>query len=1001
MPVKGWWRMWLGVLLLGGTPVSGFILLSFDPGASRVNFEWSQAEAGVPFIIHGAGSDDLAPEVVYQVIRHSFQLWEEVPTTRIRFVDQGLIDAVVPDEEDGVNLIYFDETGEFFFAPPGTGVIAVTHVVADGSGRLHDADIVFNGRDWRFVTGNRLARLAGAGEADLDATALHEAGHFLGLDHSPLAEHPETTPTMTPFQIPGTLALRSLEPDDIAGASFLYPAPGFIRATGTISGRVADRDDSLLVGAQVMAENLDTGALFSTLTGADVKARTKGDYILRALPPGPYRLRLSPTQFSPESFDIGDTYAEFARNFPEEFYDNIRQAALAQVVDVEAGRFVGRIDFTSGFSRPGFPLLEPVVVPNNTPDDRGPYIVRVKTEDAVAGTLVYCSSTGLDTVRLALEETAPNQYRAQIPGQPVGTGISYQIQVADAQGRTSFFPHPDTWARFEVVALSGAPLAFAALRGESALAVWDTGDRREVARVLMDQGPIQVLAGPQGQRLYVSNLDADEIAVVSTATFQVVDRIGVAAGPLDMALDPNGGTLYVTNSSAAQVTAIDLETHAARTIGLDGLDDGPYGVAAGEQWLYAADLVGNQVLAFDREGTVAARIPVTEPRSLAFAADGRLYATSLGSGDLTIIDPASNQVAKILPLPVGSTFAVVPSPDGGKVYLTARDDNLLVVVDARADSLLTTIPVGLDPRGLAFAPDGSQVFVSAALDAEIAVVDTRANTLVARYQTGRGPRGIAVLPAPAAVPTNHAPLLLVRGPRTGPSGTPLTLVLEGRDPDGDALAWSVEGAPAGAVLADGIFTWTPTDQQSGVFAVTFTAADGRGATASQTVELTIDSPSLVPTGDFDGDGRVDFDDFFLFVEAFGGSEARFDLDESGRVGLEDFFVLVEAFNPAARAKLVALAHEQIDLPADPRLDANFPNPFNGQTVLRFTLPYRAPVQLALYNLAGQPVARLLEGTVEAGVHTVPWDGRQQASGLYLAALRTPGRQSVRKILLLR
>ena len=47
--------------------------------------------------------------------------------------------------------------------------------------------------------------------------------------------------------------------------------------------------------------------------------------------------------------------------------------------------------------------------------------------------------------------------------------------------------------------------------------------------------------------------------------------------------------------------------------------------------------------------------------------------------------------------------------------------------------------------------------------------------------------------------------------------------------------------------------------------------------------------------DFNGDGRTDFADFFLFADAFGGTDPRFDLDGSGRVDFADFFKFVDAF----------------------------------------------------------------------------------------------------------
>lgn len=54
------------------------------------------------------------------------------------------------------------------------------------------------------------------------------------------------------------------------------------------------------------------------------------------------------------------------------------------------------------------------------------------------------------------------------------------------------------------------------------------------------------------------------------------------------------------------------------------------------------------------------------------------------------------------------------------------------------------------------------------------------------------------------------------------------------------------------------------------------------------------APTHAPT-DFNGDGRTDFADFFLFADAYGGTDPRFDLDGNGRVDFADFFKFVDGF----------------------------------------------------------------------------------------------------------
>ena len=96
-------------------------------------------------------------------------------------------------------------------------------------------------------------------------------------------------------------------------------------------------------------------------------------------------------------------------------------------------------------------------------------------------------------------------------------------------------------------------------------------------------------------------------------------------------------------------------------------------------------------------------------------------------------------------------------------------------------------------------------------------------------------------------------------------------------------------------------------------------------------------------------------------------------------------------------------------PVRPRffaLEQNFPNPFNSGTAIRFALAADDEVELALYNLAGQKVATLIDGAREAGTYTVSWDGRDDrggdlGSGVYLYRLQAGAQAQTRKLLLMR
>jgi uncharacterized membrane protein len=102
-------------------------------------------------------------------------------------------------------------------------------------------------------------------------------------------------------------------------------------------------------------------------------------------------------------------------------------------------------------------------------------------------------------------------------------------------------------------------------------------------------------------------------------------------------------------------------------------------------------------------------------------------------------------------------------------------------------------------------------------------------------------------------------------------------------------------------------------------------------------------------------------------------------------------------------------HDQPDQPAAPsamRLAQNFPNPFNPMTTIEFALPRTESVRLAIHDLSGRLVRTLVMGEVQAGDHSVVWDGTDArgnavASGTYLYRLDTESVSRARTLTLLK
>jgi hypothetical protein len=74
------------------------------------------------------------------------------------------------------------------------------------------------------------------------------------------------------------------------------------------------------------------------------------------------------------------------------------------------------------------------------------------------------------------------------------------------------------------------------------------------------------------------------------------------------------------------------------------------------------------------------------------------------------------------------------------------------------------------------------------------------------------------------------------------------------------------------------------------------------------------------------------------------------------------------------------------LPYSFSLSQNHPNPFNPITSIDYSLPKEGKVRLIIYDVLGREVVTLVDERVSAGNHSVSFDGRNFASGIYLYRL---------------
>lgn len=270
-----------------GMPLHGRAYQEFgvQVGSTTIKMKWNQMP--VRYYIEGAGVPGVTATQLQTTVAASFDTWHNVPTSSVsaQFVDYTTAQPGGP--ADGLSVIGFVSD------PDEPDVLGSTDWFVDTTtGEIIESDIFFNSvAPWSVAAGGE------SGHFDLQSIATHEIGHFWGLGHSALGET-EVVPggrrviakasVMFPIAFSsGNTRDRTLQPDDIAGISDLYPTSAFTAETGLVSGTVT-KNGQAVFGAHVVAYSPTAGTLVGGFTQDD------GSFAINGLTPGPVVVRVEP-----------------------------------------------------------------------------------------------------------------------------------------------------------------------------------------------------------------------------------------------------------------------------------------------------------------------------------------------------------------------------------------------------------------------------------------------------------------------------------------------------------------------------------------------------------------------------------------------------------------------------------------------------------------------------------------------------------------------------------
>ena len=306
----------VGALLVSGfsEPIIAYLKIGARVQGRTLSIRWRNLP--IRYYVTDAGTNGVSATEFQGAVTRAFNTWNGVETASTSSQFAGFTQAT-PGSDDGMVVIGYQNRPEL------ERTLAATNFLIDvTNGDIVESDIFFNTAfPWSTAASGV------SGRFDVESIALHEVGHLHGLGHSALGET-EMRPggrrvlgaeaVMFPIAFTaGSIADRTLKPDDIAGIGDIYPRSGAgSRRLGSISGRVT-KNGAGVVGAHVVAFNPSTGDLIGGFSlGND------GSFTIAGLESGTYVLRVEP-------LDDGDIESFFDSsvtvdvNFRVRFHDRV------------------------------------------------------------------------------------------------------------------------------------------------------------------------------------------------------------------------------------------------------------------------------------------------------------------------------------------------------------------------------------------------------------------------------------------------------------------------------------------------------------------------------------------------------------------------------------------------------------------------------------------------------------------------------------------------------
>jgi parallel beta-helix repeat protein len=241
----------------------------------------------------------------------------------------------------------------------------------------------------------------------------------------------------------------------------------------------------------------------------------------------------------------------------------------------------------------------------------------------------------------------------------------------------------------------------------------------------------------------------------------------------------------------------------------------------------------------------------------------------------------------------------------------------------------------------------------------------------------------AIKADPKFVDPNGADFRLKEGSPAIAAGVDVGLPFSGAAPDLGALAYG-SGVTVGTMSLEGNYS-------EGSIRLHWNAASGK-TIAGFEIERSINGIDFIKIGLIRCDTSILSQQIFQFEDPISEAQGK-------------YYYRLKIIDLAGSFVYTDPVTVMVVNPEGFELRQNYPNPFVSATEIVYAVPKSSPITLAIFNMAGQEVARLVDRVESRGLYRTEWNGldstgQHLASGLYICQLTSSNATSSLKIVLL-